>query len=243
MIYSEFAALYDELFDPEMYAKWVQFVRQNAQPGSLLDLACGNGRLAIELAQHGFQPAGLDLSADMLAIASQKAVEHAVDLPLFNGDMIDLVGLPVYQTVTCFDDSICYLADENALGQLFEQVANHLAVDGTFLFDVITPYQTDEVYPGYMYNYHDEDRAFMWRSYEGDAPHSVEHDLSFFNYNPAKDAYDEISELHRERTYPLDTYLSQLQAAGFTNVEVSADFGTQAPKADTTRWFFIAKRG
>ncbi|UQS86698.1 class I SAM-dependent methyltransferase [Nicoliella spurrieriana] len=243
MIYGEFAELYDELFDPEMYANWVQFVLKHANGGSLLDLACGNGRLAIELAHRGFTPSGLDLSDAMLAIASQKASASNVSLPLYNGNMLDLAGLATFQTITCFDDSICYLHDQTELATLFKQVAAHLDNDGTFLFDVITPYQTDVIYPGYMYNYHDETRAFMWRSYAGEFEHSVEHDLAFFNYNPEKDAYDEFSELHLERTYPLQTYLRALNAAGFTKVTPSADFGTSEINPKTTRWFFVARRG
>ncbi|MEJ6400514.1 class I SAM-dependent DNA methyltransferase [Nicoliella lavandulae] len=243
MIYTEFAELYDELFDPEMYQQWLAFVQANTRPGSLLDLACGNGRLAISLAQNGYQAAGLDLSADMLAIASQKATTAGVELPLYNGNMLDLAGLAARDVITCFDDSICYLANAAEVAEMMKQVFATLNSGGIFLFDVITPYQTDVVYPGYMYNYHDEDRAFMWRSYAGDDEHSVEHDLSFFNYNPTKDAYDEVSELHRERTYPLDVYQKALTDAGFTAINVSADFGNAEIKPDTTRWFFTAKKG
>ncbi|MHA8111014.1 class I SAM-dependent DNA methyltransferase [Lactobacillaceae bacterium Melli_B4] len=242
MIYSAFAELYDELFDPEMYQEWLAFVQRYAQGQTILDLACGNGRLAIALAKRGYQVSGLDLSEAMLAIASEKASASDVHLPLFNGNMLYLNLLPDYDTITCFDDSICYLADADELQQMFDQVYARLNAGGAFLFDVITPYQTDVVYPGYMYNYHDETRAFMWQSYEGEVEHSVEHDLSFFNYNADKDAYDEFSELHKERTYPLKVYEAALQAAGFVDIVASANFGRDAIDETTTRWFFTARK-
>ncbi|MHA8138394.1 class I SAM-dependent DNA methyltransferase [Lactobacillaceae bacterium Scapto_B20] len=242
MIYSAFAELYDELFDPEMYQEWLAFVQKHATGEMILDLACGNGRLAIELVKRGYTVSGLDLSEDMLAIASEKAAASDVSLPLFNGDMLYLDLLPDYDTITCFDDSICYLANSDELKQMFNQVYSRLNAGGTFLFDVITPYQTDVVYPGYMYNYHDETRAFMWQSYEGEFEHSVEHDLSFFNYNEDKDAYDEFSELHRERTYPLATYITALKTAGFVDIQPSANFGKDEINAETTRWFFTARK-
>lgn len=244
MIYQTFAELYDELFDPAMYQQWLDFVRRELphKDGQLLELACGTGRLGVLLAQDGYQVTGLDLSDNMLALAQNHADEAAVTLPLLQGDMLDLSAIGQFDAVTCFADSFCYLPDISTVQQAFEQVAQHLTASGEFLFDVITPYQTDEVYPGYMYNYRDEDRAFMWTSYAGEQPHSAEHDLTFFIYNEDKQAFDEVSELHQERTYVLADYQQALQAAGFSQVTVSADFGRQQPDAQTTRWFFKCRK-
>ncbi|MBO2726846.1 Methyltransferase [Lactiplantibacillus plantarum] len=244
MIYQTFAELYDELFDPAMYQQWLDFVRREYpnQDGQLLELACGSGRLGVLLAQAGYQVTGLDLSENMLALAQRHADEAAVTLPLLQGDMLDLSEIGTFDAVTCFADSFCYLSDITMVQHAFEQVAQHLTADGEFLFDVITPYQTDEVYPGYMYNYRDEDRAFMWTSYAGEQPHSAEHDLTFFIYNDDKQAFDEVSELHQEQTYVLADYQQALQAAGFNHVTVSADFGRQQPDDQTTRWFFKCRK-
>ncbi|MDV0430837.1 class I SAM-dependent methyltransferase [Lactiplantibacillus sp. DA1] len=244
MIYQTFAELYDELFDPAMYQQWLDFVRRElpSQDGQLLELACGTGRLGVLLAQAGYQVTGLDLSENMLALAQEHADEAAVTLPLLQGDMLDLSEIGTFDAVTCFADSFCYLPDITTVQRAFEQVAQHLTATGEFLFDVITPYQTDEVYPGYMYNYRDETRAFMWTSYAGEQPHSAEHDLTFFIYNDDKQAFDEVSELHQEQTYVLADYQQALQAAGFSQVTVSADFGQQQPDEHTTRWFFKCRK-
>ncbi|MFC6253816.1 class I SAM-dependent DNA methyltransferase [Secundilactobacillus hailunensis] len=244
MIYQTFAKLYDELFDSELYLEWQSFVERRVldkqQP--LLELACGAGRLAVLLAKDGYNVSGFDLSDEMLSLADQHAREAEVTLPLIEGNMLDLSDLDIYHTVTCFADSLCYLPDEKALATTFEQVARHLDDDGQFLFDVISPYQTDTVYPGYMYNFRDTNRAFMWSSEAGDEPHSVDHDLTFFTYNETKAAYDEVAELHHERTYELAVYQRLLKAAGFKQVEVSADFGQTSVQADTTRWFFVCTK-
>lgn len=244
MIYQTFAKLYDELFDSDLYLEWQSFVEQQvmSKEQPLLELACGAGRLAVLLAKDGYNVTGFDLSDEMLSLADQHAREANVTLPLIEGNMLNLSDLETYHTVTCFADSFCYLPNENALTTAFEQVARHLDDDGQFLFDVISPYQTDTVYPGYMFNYRDTDRAFLWSSEVGEEPHSVDHDLTFFTYNEAKDAYDEVAELHHERTYELTTYQRLLKAAGFNHVQVSADFGKTAVKPDTTRWFFVCTK-
>jgi 2-polyprenyl-3-methyl-5-hydroxy-6-metoxy-1,4-benzoquinol methylase len=55
--------------------------------GSVLDLACGTGRLAIPLAQKGLEVVGLDASVPMLELARHKSA----DLPIqwIQGDIRD----------------------------------------------------------------------------------------------------------------------------------------------------------
>ena len=245
MIYQSFAELYDELFDPAMYDQWLDFVAQRVSPadGELLDLACGSGRLGVLLAQQGYQVSGLDLSEEMLALAAKHAEEANVTMPLMAGDMLDLTMIGDYQTITCFADSFCYLPDLAAVTAAFRQVHDHLTVGGKFLFDVITPHQTDDVYPGYMYNYVDDTRAFIWTSYGiEDEPHAAEHDLTFFTQNEETGDYRKVTELHHERTYALEAYQTALKSAGLNLQRVSADFGEAPVTSETTRWFFEVTR-
>ena len=58
-------------------------------PGArVLDAGCGTGRVAIRLAQQGFDVVGVDVDASMLAAAR----DSAPDLPWFEADLADLVG-------------------------------------------------------------------------------------------------------------------------------------------------------
>lgn len=56
-----------------------------------LDLCCGDGRLALPLAAHGYQVIGLDRDARMVAEASARATDGARFL---QGDMRDLGAVP-----------------------------------------------------------------------------------------------------------------------------------------------------
>lgn len=243
--YQTFAKLYDDLFDSEMYLQWRDYVLAQVpnKDGELLELAGGAGRLAVLLAKEGYHVSVFDLSPEMLALAMKHAQEAHVDFPLIEGDMTEWSDLPnKYATITSFADSFNYLPNEAAMQATFQQVYDHLEDGGQFLFDVISPYQTDEVYPGYMYNWHDDETAFMWASYEDDEPHSVEHELTFFVYEEEIDGYRQIQEFHHERTYELPVYQQLLANVGFKNVQVTAEFGTEAIDAKTTRWFFSATK-
>lgn len=247
MNYQTFAKLYDDLFDEAAYADWFQYATKfiKNKDGKLLELAGGAGRLAIQLKQAGYDDISvLDLSTEMLALAAQHAQEAELDLPLIEGDMREWSDFDErFATITSFADSFNYLANEDEILMAFKQVAEHLEDGGQFLFDVISPWQTDVYYPGYMYNWHDDETAFMWSSYGvEEQPHTVEHELTFFVYNEDIDGFQQLQEVHTERTYSLDTYKRLLTEAGFTNIEVTADFGRAEMTDESPRWFFNATK-
>ena len=57
------------------------------QPGRALDLACGEGRNAIWLAERGWHATGVDFSAAGLAKARRRAAERGVDVEWVEADV------------------------------------------------------------------------------------------------------------------------------------------------------------
>lgn len=244
MSYNVFARVYDELMDEELYEFWVAFTKQHlsSQHQNVLDLACGAGQLALMLNQSGLNVTGFDLSAQMLEIAAERAEEADAKMTFIEGDMTDLSSLGKFDAITCYCDSICYLPDEEAVQQTFQEAAKHLSEEGVFLFDVHSIFQIDEVFPGYTFNDQNEEISFLWKSYVGEYPHSIEHDLTIFVYQEEIDLYDRFDETHRERTYPIEQYLEMLKKAGFQSVSVTADFGQEEVNEESTRWFFVCRK-
>lgn len=245
-IYHSFAAVYDQLFDPQMYERWADYSqsRVSIKRPVVLDLAGGAGRFATIMAARGWQMVDLDQSAEMLSLATEHADEQQFQVAAIQGDMTNLAGLGQFDAVTCYADSLNYLPEPAQVIATLRQVAGHLTADGVFLFDVITPYQTDVVYPGYMFNGETagQEAALLWRSYaDDDVEHGVIHDLVIFSRED-NGAYQRQAETHFERAYPLDWWQQQLAAAGFTDVQVTADFGQSLPNPQTTRWFFECRQ-
>jgi ubiquinone/menaquinone biosynthesis C-methylase UbiE len=242
MAYETFAFVYDEVMDSSLYQKWLDFsCRHLGDKKQIMELACGTGALAVEFAKAGFDVTGLDLSEEMLMIASQRAEQEEVAIQFVEGDMLDLTDVGSYEAITCYSDSICYMEDEQSVQQVFDGVYNSLVDDGVFMFDVHSTYQIDEVFPDYNYHYQTEEFAFLWESYQGEVPHSIEHFLTFFVQNE-NDLFQRMDELHQERTYPLESYQRMLENAGFAEIQIYADFIDTPPNEKSRRWFFVCRK-
>lgn len=93
---------------------------------SVLDVGCGQGTQAIELAVHGLQVVGVDPSAELLAQADQAALARGCDLTTFQGEIDDLERLVPGRTfdLVCAHGLLMYLPDaEAAVRQLAERAS------------------------------------------------------------------------------------------------------------------------
>ena len=244
MAYERFASGYVEVMDKSLYEKWYEFSKRHLKGKTqLLELACGTGALACRFAKAGYDVTALDLSEEMLMIASQRALEADVSVQFIEGDMLDLNDIGEYDAVTCFSDSLCYMPDEQAVQQVFDGVYQILNDEGIFIFDVHSLYQINEVFPDYNYHYQTDDFAFLWESYQGQLPNSIEHFLTFFVAQDAEsDLFERRDELHKERTYSLELYQRMLENAGFSQVVCLGDFTDSEPNEKTRRWFFVCQK-
>ncbi len=242
--YQVFAIVYDDLMDKALYQKWFDFVQPKIKPaGKILELASGAGDLAQMLDQEGYEIAVSDLSPQMLQIAMDRMSASKNDVTFFEMDMRYFSFPSAYDAILCFDDSICYLANEEELSQTLKNAYESLTVGGKFLFDAHSLYQMDEVFPDYMFNEINDDYTFVWKSFEGEVEHSIEHDLQIFVPSEANDGqYQGYEEIHKERTYPLATYKKLIEQAGFKLVSVTSDFTDQLDETKGQRWFFECEK-
>ena len=247
MTYERFAYVYDELMKDAPYEKWLMILTAKLEQYGIvgrkvLDLACGTGEMTVELAQHGFEVTGVDLSDEMLLVANEKAVKLGLSIPLFQQNMAELEGLGQFDCVTIFCDSLNYLRDEEDIIKTFSQVHEHLKDGGLFLFDIHSIYKMEEIFRDNTFAVNGEEVSYIWDCFPGEEPYSVEHDLSFFVRDDESGLYDRFDELHYQRTYPVEQYKKWLEQAGFTVSEIMADL-EEAPLAkETERILFVASK-
>lgn len=248
MSYQQFAYLYDELMRDAPYGEWVKFVKEmlvkyniNEAP-QLLDLACGTGELSVRFAKEGFQVTGVDLSEDMLAVAQAKAESQGERIPFFRQNMAELEGQGQFDVIGIFCDSLNYLETEEEVIDTFSSVFQHLRSGGLFFFDVHSIYKLSHGFMNQTFALNEEQISYIWNSFPGELPDSVEHELSFFVLDERTDKYDRYDELHFQRTYPVQQYSSWLLESGFDILEVCADFAPSPPQSNSERIFFVVRK-
>ena len=102
----------------------------------MLDLACGPGAHAVELASRGYSLVGYDLSLAMLARAADEAQERGQKLNFLQGDMREMAFEDTFDGVYCWQTSFGYFEDEKNLDVL-RRVHRSLRKGGMLLLDVI----------------------------------------------------------------------------------------------------------
>jgi SAM-dependent methyltransferase len=208
----------------------------------ILDLACGTGEFTIELAKHGFNVAGVDLSEKMLTVANGKAAAQGLAIPFFQQNMSELDGLGVYDCVTIFCDSLNYLREEHDVPRTFQRVHSHLKEGGLFMFDVHSIYKMEHIFQNHTFAANDEEVSYIWDCFPGEEPYSALHDLSFFVLDRESGLYDRFDEFHYQRTYDVEQYKKWLADSDFEVLEVLSDLEEQPVHEKTERILFVARK-
>ncbi|WP_050615839.1 class I SAM-dependent DNA methyltransferase [Bacillus testis] len=244
MSYERFASVYDILMEDVPYDRWIAlFVEEMGKTGmvgkKVLDVACGTGEFTIRLAQRGFDVSGVDLSEDMLSIARDKAEQQKLNLPFYHQDMTELDTGEVYDGVVIFCDSLNYLRNEEETKKTFAAVYEHLHEGGLFLFDVHSVYKIHQIFADATFADAGEEVSYIWNSFLGEEPNSIEHELTFFVENDSG-LYERFEEDHYQRTYPVEDYLGWLKQAGFSIKRLVGDLGDSEPGPTSERILFVA---
>ncbi|KYZ77174.1 methyltransferase type 11 [Anaerosporomusa subterranea] len=107
-----------------------------APQAKILDLYCGYGRHAIELAKSGYLVTGVDGTQAFIDIARQKAIEAGVSICFEQKDMRELAYDNQFDAVINMFAAFGYFSDEeNAL--VLKQIANALHSGGFLLMDLL----------------------------------------------------------------------------------------------------------
>ncbi len=141
---------YEEVFDEdflrtlpfmtaEQTAREAAFIRDSLSPpkgGEVLDVGCGYGRHALELAQQGFRLTGLDLSLPMLIRAADHAQRRGLSVNFVHADMREMTYNGQFDAAYCMLSSFGYFDEETNL-RVAAAICRALKPGGRFLLDII----------------------------------------------------------------------------------------------------------
>jgi SAM-dependent methyltransferase len=106
-------------------------------PVRILDLPCGQGRHAIELARRGYDVTGLDLSSYLLDVARARATDAGVRIRWVQGDMRQPLHGDPYDLILNLFTSFGYFAEAAEDRRVVRAAASMLKPGGRFLLEVI----------------------------------------------------------------------------------------------------------
>ncbi len=111
--------------------------RLGLKPGAtVLDVGCGLGLQAVELASRGYLSVGLDLSLAMLSRASEEAQARGTKINFLHADMREMNFEGNFDAVMCIGTSLGYF-DDDTNKKVIERLFRALKPNGVLLLDVV----------------------------------------------------------------------------------------------------------
>jgi SAM-dependent methyltransferase len=204
-------------------------------PGTrVLDVPCGDGRLALDLAARGSRVTGVDVSSDFLAAARASARERGLDVAWRQSDMRDLPWQNEFDAAYCAGSSFGFF-DDDGNAAFLAAAARTLVPGGRFFGDFKA---AESVLPAFR------------ESYEmpmGDIVFAAKN-----SYDPVEGTMEnlytvtrgELTETKRavHRIYTAREIFRLLTDAGFGNLETCGSVGGEPYRLGSPRLFVVATK-
>ena len=243
--YKALAVSYDRLTNDVDYAAVVDFYfqileRDGLKPASAVDLACGTGSVALLLAQKGMRVTAVDMSEEMLCVASQKAQQMDMP-PRFVCQRLQKLRLPrAVDLAVCALDSMDYITDPSDCQEAICRVYKALNPGGCFIFDVNTPEKLQAM-DGQIFLDEDDDVYCVWRGEFDEQTNICSYGMDLFQRQGS--VWQRSFEEHQEYAYSAEELVDYLRSAGFTSIQVYADRTFTAPRPGEQRIYIKARKG
>lgn len=240
--------LVDELSDFDDYAFYRLLIESN--PGPILDLGCGTGRILVPLAEEGLDVVGLDASAEMLAICREKLGSEKRNVPLVQGDIRQFDLNERFSTILIPGFSIQLLLEADDLDACLKACLGHLKPGGQVIIPTYLPWEMLESgldrMPLEMHREGETDengqRFVAWQGWE---LNRIEQRLTLKNRFQHLDSSDTVlveedreMTIHWHLAYEMQSRLGRI---GFPEIDLYGDFQTNKSAENSESIIYVAK--
>lgn len=194
-------------------------------PGArVLDLPCGIGRHAVELARRRFRVTGVDRTRRYLERAAEHAAREGLALELVRDDMRSFCRPGAFDAVLSLHNSFTYFADLEDDRRFLTNVSRSLAPGGALamhdLFTKETVARSFHLLPGRWWI---EAEGVLVLQETDVVDHWSRMDCRWVVVRDGRRAEYRFAQ----RLYALDELVALVRACGFARVETYADLGGQ----------------
>lgn len=240
--YTSFAEVYDMFMDNVPYEEWSRYLTEllkeyRIEEGVVCELGCGTGKMTRLLADARYDMIGVDMSEDMLAIAS---MENPQQILYLCQDMRELELYGTVAAVVSVCDSMNYLLEEDDLLEVFQRVNEYLEPGGVFLFDLNTIYKYETLLGETTICENRPEGSFIWENYYDEEEQINEYDLTLF-IQEKENLYRKFEETHYQRGYSMEKIRTLLEEAGMEFVTAYDACTKNPPRENSERIYIVAR--
>jgi predicted TPR repeat methyltransferase len=233
--YSRLAGVYDEIVVDPCHGRWAAFLDELWEGGvhTVLDLCCGTGLLAAELAGLGYRVTGVDSSESMLELARRRV---GTDASLVRAALPSLpVDGPFDAAVSTFDGFNYLTADE--LRQTVGAVAGRLRPGGWLVFDLHTDAMMAFTIENSVVAGESAGNSFLIESAVDAAARTCDTTIEVV---PPREG-EPFSERHRQYFHADSDVGAMLENAGFTLIAVCDEYSSRPLDPGSLRATWISR--
>jgi SAM-dependent methyltransferase len=225
-----YLALYDDFLAERtpVEVDQIEALLQLHPPRRILDLPCGQGRHAIELARRGYQVTGVDLSPYMLGVAAERAEAARVRVRWLAGDMREALPGETFDLILNLFTSLGYFDDEADDRRVVRAAASMLEPGGRFLLEVINGQRVIGNFQEREWFTVGQTAVMERRSLDVSTRRMV------VERTVSSTTGDDVS-VHTVRLYSGPAVKTMLEAAGFNRVELYGDWDGAPLTAESLR--------
>ncbi|MBK9941206.1 MAG: methyltransferase domain-containing protein [Kouleothrix sp.] len=191
-----------------------------SEGAALLDVACGGGRHALELARRGYSVEGVDSSATLVAYATRCAYEQATRARFVRGDMRALDYQQQFDAALVMNSSLGFFDDPTNRATL-GRIAQALVDGGKLLLQCLNPYQIERYLQGFRSGWHQIGGGYLLREAHF-VPRSATLAIGYRFVMPSRQL-DTQHPGDRIRLYGYPELATMLAAAGLRPLAVFGD--------------------
>ena len=202
---------------------------------SVTDLGCGTGAVTNYLASKGMKVTGVDLSPDMLALAS--AGDESGTVSWICADITSYEG----PSCGCFIstmDTVGHITDPDELSGIFKTPAESLEEGGVFILDTTTKNHFEKSLGENVFYEDYDDFTLLWVNHY-DKENKINHaELTLFELSE-DDLYERYDGELTARFYSPEEIEEMAQKAGLKKLAVFGELNREAPSDKDERIFFV----
>lgn len=222
--------------DVEYYTRALRDVE-----GSILEPACGTGRILIPLLEAGHRVDGVDYSPHMLEICRSHCRDRGFDPTLYIGEMSTFTQPETYEAVIVPRGSIRNVEGRDVTLQALRCFHASLIPGGRLVLDVTIPLFVPGPLP-LLEHWTRDACVYTCETLVIEYEPVLDRTVRYARYTKWHEGELVATELHRFffQHWNARDFQALLAEANFEEIEVTGDFGKDAPRPSDRYWNFTA---